>query len=256
VSANPNNLEGPTNEFKRYRMIRDSAEPFIGNISCPERRWSPFIGIQERWKVYGPSFPKKADGRASRAGLRYPYHHDIFMDRIFDNERVWSLSTQRFQRASELLIRFIGQQWDVKHVVGIRRGGELPAQYLSSKLGVPLSQVTAVRNKTDAIMSDAITDTKVTSLSPPYRLSSITVIVDDICGTGDTLAAVTASLSRHSPTTTFRTVTLCRNAAATTYPDLWLWTVRDWVIFPWEEIPPGICCEPLPLPTAVCTLQP
>ncbi|MGH3886285.1 MAG: hypothetical protein ACRDSZ_06910 [Pseudonocardiaceae bacterium] len=39
---------------------------------------------------------------------------------------------------------------------------------------------------------------------------------------------------------------LCRNAGAVHEPDLWLWTVDDWVRFPWEPaLPTGMAVENL-----------
>ena len=48
---------------------------------------------------------------------------------------------------------------------------------------------------------------------------------------------------------TVHTVALCRNAGAAHDPDLWLWTVDDWVRFPWEPAPPAdLAVENLVLP--------
>jgi hypothetical protein len=45
---------------------------------------------------------------------------------------------------------------------------------------------------------------------------------------------------------TIHTVVLCRNAGAVHGPDLWLWTVDDWVRFPWERtLPTGVAVENL-----------
>jgi hypothetical protein len=51
---------------------------------------------------------------------------------------------------------------------------------------------------------------------------------------------------------TIRTVVLCRNVGTVQYPDLWLWTVDDWVGFPWEPaLPAGMRTENLPLSVRV-----
>src|SRR5690606_41801595 len=51
------------------------------------------------------------------------------------------------------------------------------------------------------------------------------------------------------PDAVVRTVALCRNAGATLNPDLWAWTVDDWVHFPWEPPPQTtIAIEELPIP--------
>ncbi|MCI0690145.1 MAG: phosphoribosyltransferase domain-containing protein, partial [Sporichthyaceae bacterium] len=79
------------------------------------------------------------------------------------------------------------------------------------------------------------------------------LLVDDIYGTGATVDALRPALASHlAPTTLVRTVVLCRNVGATTDPDLWLWTVDDWVRFPWEPVPPGTSVvEDLPVPAVV-----
>lgn len=51
---------------------------------------------------------------------------------------------------------------------------------------------------------------------------------------------------------TLHTVVLCRNVGATHDPDLWLWTVDDWVRFPWEvALPAGVAAEDLVPPGGV-----
>jgi uncharacterized protein len=65
------------------------------------------------------------------------------------------------------------------------------------------------------------------------------LLCDDIVGTGATLAAVSGALEVLIVPRQIQTVTLYRNAGATDHPDLWLWEVRDWVVFPWEPPPPA-----------------
>ena len=75
--------------------------------------------------------------------------------------------------------------------------------------------------------------------------------MDDICGTGATLAAVTSALARLAePGAVLVTATLCRNAGSPCRPDLTVWDdLREWVIFPWEAGPPdGLPVRRLPDP--------
>ncbi len=77
------------------------------------------------------------------------------------------------------------------------------------------------------------------------------LLIDDICGEGETLERVCQSIREFQNSKQILSVTLCRNAGSLFTPDAWVWTVRDWVIFPWEECPPGIQAEPLPKPDKV-----
>ncbi len=75
--------------------------------------------------------------------------------------------------------------------------------------------------------------------------------MDDICGTGATLTAVTSALARiAAPGAALVTATLCRNAGSPCRPDLTVWDdLREWVVFPWEARPPdGLPVRRLPDP--------
>jgi hypoxanthine phosphoribosyltransferase len=62
------------------------------------------------------------------------------------------------------------------------------------------------------------------------------LVCDDIAGSGATLRAVNAALKMSAPTASVLAATLCCNAGAQPPPDLWIWTVREWVLFPWEPM--------------------
>jgi hypothetical protein len=89
----------------------------------------------------------------------------------------------------------------------------------------------------------------------PFKISGVNhrsriLLVDDICGSGRTLDAVRAALTRVSPFSIF-SITLCRNAGSASVPNMWIWSVRDWVVFPWESAPDDIATAALPLPQKV-----
>ena len=137
-------------------------------------------------------------------------------------------------------------------VVGIANGGLPPARALAELLTVPAYRVEARHNPTGAPYTQATGQVThnlrpLTAALAGQQLTGRVLLVDDICGTGATFHAVRHALAAHlAPTATLATVALCRNTGATRNPDLWLWTVNDWVHFPWEA--------PLPPDTAVLDL--
>lgn len=171
------------------------------------------------------------------------------MNRVFEHTRVWGVSVPAYRAATRLLAEAVtARAGKVRTVVGIARGGRAPAYSVARHLGVPAVIVHARHNTTDAVYAPATN-------SVTYDLDALNhvavrqplVLVDDICGSGATLAAVKEHLSEAL------TATLCRNAGAPERnPDLYIWPVADWVVFPWEPKPQRPLTW-LPMPGKVTT---
>ncbi|WP_020501070.1 phosphoribosyltransferase [Sciscionella marina] len=86
------------------------------------------------------------------------------------------------------------------------------------------------------------------------RLKGRVLVVDDICGSGATLRRLRHDLTPLlSPSAQLLTAVLCLNTGAATLPDYSIWTVSDWVVFPWEKPPADQDTTPLPRPEeALC----
>jgi hypoxanthine phosphoribosyltransferase len=171
------------------------------------------------------------------------------MTRTFDEKRVWQLDRQTFDRSVELLASTIGRQTGLDLVVGIARGGQEPARLLAAHLDVQMRMVGARHNRSDRIRSDMdeLVNVDMPSIASVPPVDHI-LLVDDICGSGRTLLMVRRYLMHFQPSAKVMTVTLCRNAGSVFVPDEWVWTVRDWVVFPWEVTPDDICLDVLPRP--------
>lgn len=106
---------------------------------------------------------------------------------------------------------------DVDNIYGVPRGGIIPAIMLSYKTGLPI-------------------------VKKPTRN---TLIVDDICDSGDTLRDITRQtmvsgwkaylFMSDAP---YRTLTLYKRYSATFSPDVVINYLHDdrWIVFPWESI--------------------
>ncbi len=176
--------------------------------------------------------------------------------RVFDHTHAWQMTSGQLASAASLLAAAATEQFGpADEVIAVARGGIQPAQAIALLLGVPVRLICARHNPSSAIYTQATgrVSTRGTSIEPGSVRGNV-LIVDDICGTGATLHAVTAALT---PLTArgarLHTITLCRNAGASTRPSLTIWDdLREWVIFPWEPSPPeGICIQPLPAPAEV-----
>lgn len=142
----------------------------------------------------------------------------------------------------------------VSHVIGIGNGGRAPALAISIQLGAPVSVITAKHNSDDAVGLPATGEVTcdLGVLSSQMPLQGPILLVDDICGSGGTLSTVSAALQ--TPENVICTATLCRNAGAPEgLPDLYVWDVADWVVFPWERLPHRRALTLLPPPKEVRT---
>jgi hypoxanthine phosphoribosyltransferase len=173
--------------------------------------------------------------------------------RVFDRVHLWRLSEPALDQAVSLLAHAAATDFGpFTSVLGIAEGGRTPAIRIAAHLDIPVAIVRARHNPTDAAYTPASGQVwyDLDRLAPAGQV----LVVDDICGSGATLdTVVTALTERAAPDTRLVTATLCRNAGATTTPDLWVWDdLRDWVVFPWETQPDDTLMTDLPTPTSVC----
>jgi hypoxanthine phosphoribosyltransferase len=179
--------------------------------------------------------------------------------RWFRRQRILGMTPPTYEHAVRLLAAAAEQRFTpISAVVGIANGGLAPASDIGGALAVPDYRLTARHNPTEAIYTEATGHVTV-DLDPlaaaldGQPLTGTVLLVDDICGTGATFTAVLPALRVHlEPDAEVRTVALCRNAGSSVNPDLWVWTVDDWVRFPWEHpAPPDMTIEELPMPDRV-----
>lgn len=165
--------------------------------------------------------------------------------RGFAHQRVLQLTPQEYLAGVRLLAEAAQRRHGpISALIGIATGGLAPAHALGQLLDVPVYRIDARHNPTDAPYTQATghvthNTRRLACALAGRRLAGRILLVDDICGSGATFHTLRPAVQRYlAPGATIRTVALCRNIGATHDPDLWLWTVDDWVRFPWEPAPP------------------
>lgn len=173
--------------------------------------------------------------------------------RVFARQRILQVTPEGYIAG----VRLLAEAAQLRHgpvtaVIGVANGGLVPAQALGALLAVPRYRVDARHNPTDALYTHASGHVtcdvrRLASTLAGRRLTGRILLVDDICGTGATFHALRPALDDYLACgATIHTVVLCRNVGAVHEPDLWLWTVDDWVRFPWEPaLPAGMAVENL-----------
>ncbi|MEU0240930.1 phosphoribosyltransferase family protein [Nocardiopsis sp. NPDC006198] len=164
--------------------------------------------------------------------------------RYFGHRRIHHVTERRFAQA----ITNLAEQVRLAHprvglVVGIARGGTRAATALAGLLGIPSALVFARHNTSEDTHLPASGDVTVDLTDLPAHLSGMAegtdvLVVDDICGSGATLQVLRRALSPHLGADTAPVeAVLCRNLGSAHAPDLVVWEVDDWVLFPWEHRP-------------------
>ncbi|MGH3711318.1 MAG: phosphoribosyltransferase [Pseudonocardiaceae bacterium] len=172
--------------------------------------------------------------------------------RAFDHARLWVASEVGICEAARLLACAAEAGFGpIGEVIGIAEGGRTPAALIAAHLDVPIRIVHARHNPTEALYTQATGEVAcdIGSIAAGSMRGRV-LLVDDICGTGATLCTVADALA----TADLRLIScvLCLNAGAHMIPDLWVWEVRDWVVFPWEAVPDTpLLRVDLPMPTEV-----
>jgi hypoxanthine phosphoribosyltransferase len=178
--------------------------------------------------------------------------------RVFEHRQIWRLTPDILRDATTMLAgAILRDHQSIQHVIGIANGGTAPARMIASTLGVRPRAVRARHNFGTATYQQA-TGKVTLDLAPlgralnGERLRGRVLVVDDICGSGATLRRLHHELAPLiSSRTQVLTAVLCLNTGATTLPDYAVWTVSDWVVFPWEPPPADHDTTPLPPPEEV-----
>ncbi|MER5356213.1 phosphoribosyltransferase family protein [Kitasatospora sp. NPDC002551] len=174
--------------------------------------------------------------------------------RVFQGKRIWAMGRDAFLTAASLIATH-EEAFAPELVIGLARGGVPLAQETARILGIPAVEVRARHNVSDLVGIQATGEIEVDEATLHAAAAAVrrVLVVDDICGSGATLQAVTTLLADAGVEA--RTAVLCRNDGARfTSLDTWVWPVADWVAFPWEAPPPPDS-TPLPLPRHVHTAQ-
>jgi adenine/guanine phosphoribosyltransferase-like PRPP-binding protein len=155
---------------------------------------------------------------------------------------VWRLTEPLFQRGARLLAHAARERYGpISAVVGIANGGRALAYAIGAGLNVRAFIVSPQRSQPPEMVYPQGGSTVTVDVGEVARQVAVdslhgrVLIVDDVSSGAATLDAVCSALDPFlADDVTLVTAVLCRRAGSRTDPDLWLWTVRDTVIFPWD----------------------
>ena len=140
-------------------------------------------------------------------------------------------------------------RWYPELIIGIARGGLLPAVMLSHRFKVPVSIISMTTYDdevkktnmagTEGILRDPVTGSKMMWSDIECLNLESALLVDDICDTGETLTAISKHLPNVKLATLFQKVDPSHQQPLTV-PN---WISRGqvvpyhkWVVFPWESL--------------------
>jgi hypoxanthine phosphoribosyltransferase len=141
----------------------------------------------------------------------------------------WDLIYRSLLNLAEA-VRESGFEPDI--IVGVCRGGWLPARIMSDLLEKPnIASVTAefYVGVAETRGKPAITQT----VSVPVKDKKV-LVVDDVADTGESLKLVNASLKKQG-VSEIRVVTIYYKPWSKLVPDYYEKETRGWVVFPWER---------------------
>lgn len=126
--------------------------------------------------------------------------------------------------------------WSPDHLIGIGRGGLIPAVYLSHASGLPMLAVD-YSSQAEELAADAIA-----RLAERTRTGERLLFIDDINDSGRTIGHLRDMLARAGATPgSVRFATLIDNTGSAQQVDYRARTIdravtKDWFVFPWEAM--------------------
>lgn len=137
------------------------------------------------------------------------------------------------EKAVGALARSITREFNPDVIVGIARGGLVPAVRLSHLLGDCLMRVIHVKYYKNV---DKRTEKPEIFWADVGKLEGKVLVVDDVADTGNTLKVVIDHLEEKVEGE-IKIATLVWKPKSSIKPDFYVFVTDRWVIFPWEEAP-------------------
>ena len=148
--------------------------------------------------------------------------------RVVDMECL-RLTASEIEEMCDRLAGMIKGRFKPDCIVGIGRGGLVPAVYLSDRLQVKEMYAT----KVDFYAGKKRGRRPVISQRPPLkRIQGNVLLVDDVADTGETLLAVKKLLSEHARS--IKTATLHYKPHSKLKPDFFVQTTTKWIVYPYQ----------------------
>lgn len=173
-------------------------------------------------------------------------HEKKQLELVFEDQRTTNkLNINWFEvdNAIKMIVRYY-ESWNrnrfpLVNIIAVSRGGLIPATILSHKLGLPISHVIHMSSYEGTEQKHTINDPIITPIGKPQELSGVSLVVDDIIDSGNTLQAVASLLGVAN--TMFAAVTSKKHITElpiTLQDRVIIGSYVDsekWIQFPWEK---------------------
>jgi hypoxanthine phosphoribosyltransferase len=138
------------------------------------------------------------------------------------DEAIWTLAD------------YVRKDYKVDIIVGIARGGLIPAVRMSHILDNILMRVMDVKFYTDVEQHTEFPEITV-PLTEPIEGKNV-LIVDDVADTGKTLKVVREDIQKKGARDV-RIAVIAKKPQSIVDPDYYIFQTDGWIVFPWEKMP-------------------
>ena len=143
---------------------------------------------------------------------------------------VWS----KVDEAIWTLVDHVRKEYNVDIIVGIARGGLIPAVRMSHIMDNILMRVMDVKFYTDIERHTEMPEITV-PLTEPVQGKNV-LIVDDVADTGKTLKVVKEDIIEKGARDV-KIAVIAKKPKSIVDPDYYIFQTDKWIIFPWEKMP-------------------
>ena len=145
------------------------------------------------------------------------------------------ISFNKIGSLARTIARRVDDKENITHIIGLARGGLIPATIMSYALDKPLlsygiNSYDGSKKTENFYINQSINLKELKDKNNNLHV----LVVDDICDTGDTMVHVTNKLALGN--IAYTTACICTKATFTDWLDHYGIVVSDdkWIVFPWE----------------------